>query len=154
MKNKMICVIQRVKISSIKINNSIYSKIGKGLNVLVGLERNDTEKDLTKAINKIINLRIFPNEEGKFYYSVKDIEGEILLVSQFTLLGDITKGRRPDFTNAMEANKAKEYFERLIEEFKKIYIPSKIKTGVFQQEMEVEIINDGPVTIIIDTQKI
>jgi D-tyrosyl-tRNA(Tyr) deacylase len=148
----MICVIQRVASSSVDINGVRHSSINNGLNVLVGIEKDDSLEEIKWTVNKILNLRIFSNEEGKFDLSIKDIGGEILIISQFTLCANITKGRRPDFSNAMDAAKAKEMFEVFVETVKKNYDPLKVKTGVFQTEMRVNIINDGPVTIILDTK--
>ena len=148
----MVCVIQRVLSSSVEIKERTYSEIKEGLVVFAALEKNDSLKEIEWASNIILNLRIFSNKEGKFDLSIKDIEGEILLVSQFTLVGKIDKGRRPDFSDAMEIEKAREMFEIFVEVFKKNYLPSKVKTGVFQAEMKVNIINDGPVTIILDTK--
>jgi len=148
----MICVIQRVASSSVDINGVRHSSINNGLNILVGIEKDDSLEEIEWTVNKILNLRIFSNKEGKFDLSIKDIEGEILIISQFTLCANITKGRRPDFSNAMDAAKAKEMFEVFVETVKKNYDPLKVKTGVFQTEMRVNIINDGPVTIILDTK--
>lgn len=144
----MRCVIQRVKQAKVLINQKIISQINQGLLVLVAIHSHDTKALLTKTAEKIINLRIFSDESDKMNQSVLDIKGEILLVSQFTLYGDCTKGNRPSFIQAAEPSKAKQYYEELI----KILENSKllIKTGQFQAHMEVELINDGPVTIIIE----
>jgi|YNPMSStandDraft_1061717.scaffolds.fasta_scaffold01854_6 D-tyrosyl-tRNA(Tyr) deacylase len=147
----MICVIQRVIGSSVEINGKIYSEIKEGITILCAIEKDDKIEDLDWVSKKIIDLRIFSNKEGKFDLSVKDIDGEILLISQFTLCGYARKGRRPDFSNAMEVPKAKEMFEVFVEKLKSYYKPEKIKTGVFGAEMKVNIINDGPVTIILNT---
>lgn len=149
----MRCVVQRVISAKLFVNNSLYSSINEGLVVLCGFSKNDTERELDWMISKILNLRIFENESGKFDLSVSDIAGEILLVSQFTLLGDVKKGRRPDFTLAMEKEKASQYYDMFVDMFKKRYFTNKIKTGVFQADMLVEIHNNGPVTIIIDSEK-
>lgn len=148
----MICVIQRVKKSSVFIKNEIYSNISKGFVVLCGFHKDDTDDDLHWMCNKILNLRVFENADGKFDLSLIDIKGDILLVSQFTLLGDVKKGRRPDFTNAMDKEKASGYYNKFLDILKNNYDIDKIKTGVFQAEMLVEIHNDGPVTIIIDSK--
>lgn len=149
----MICVLQRVKSSSVTIKNQKYCEIGRGLNVLLAIEEDDNEKDLLWMAQKLINIRIFSNQSGKFDLSVKDINGELLVISQFTLTGDCRKGRRPDFSKAMKIQDAKEFYNKFIDNLKKIYIAQKIKTGVFQEEMEVDIKNDGPVTVIIKSKK-
>ena len=121
-----------------------------GLVVLLGVGKNDTEQDIDYLVNKIINLRIFEDDEGKMNKSLFDVDGEILLVSQFTLYGDTKKGRRPSFINAGSPEKANEYYELFKD--KLIHHGVITQTGVFQAEMEVNIVNDGPVTIIIDTE--
>lgn len=145
----MRAVIQRVKRASVTIEGKKYSEINQGYLVLLGITHNDSEKDIKYLKDKILNLRIFSNSEGKFDYSIKDIKGEILIVSQFTLYADSRKGRRPDFTQAAKPEIAKKLYLEFIEEIKKENIP--VKTGVFGAEMEVELINDGPVTIILDS---
>ncbi|MGB9855855.1 MAG: D-aminoacyl-tRNA deacylase [Caldisericum exile] len=141
-------VLQRVKKSKVKVNNEVVSEIGVGLLALVGIEKGDTEEVLNWVANKIVNMRIFEDNEGKMNLSVRDIQGEILLVSQFTLAAYIKKGNRPSFTDAMEENLAREYFDKFVSMVKNLY-PS-LKTGVFKAHMEVELTNDGPVTIIIE----
>ena len=143
-------VIQRVLKSSVEIDGKIKGEIGKGLNLLVGVGPEDTVADVKKAVEKISGLRIFEDNEGKMNLSLLDIEGEALIISQFTLYADIRKGRRPSFTGAAAphmANKLYEEFIRLMEE----KIPGKVKTGSFGADMKVSIMNDGPVTIILDT---
>lgn len=144
-------VIQRSKNSSVKINDEIVGSINKGLVVLLGVGKNDTIDDIDYLVNKIINLRIFEDELGKMNKSLLDVDGEILLVSQFTLYGDTKKGRRPSFINAGDQEKAKEYYEMFKD--KLINIGILTQTGVFQADMEVNIVNDGPVTILIDTEE-
>jgi len=148
----MVCVIQRVIHSLVEIESKVYSSIDNGLLVFLAIEKNDGIKEIEWIINKILTLRIFSNPEGKFDLSIKDIAGEILIISQFTLAADPKKGRRPDFSNAMEISKAKEMFETFVENIKKKYNPLKVKTGVFQAEMKIKLVNDGPVTIILDTK--
>lgn len=148
----MISVIQRVNRAAVKIDNSFFSEINKGLLVLLGVSKDDTFEDIKWSAEKILNMRIFSNEEGKFDYSVKDINGELLIVSQFTLLGNVKKGRRPDFTGAMQPEKAEEFYNIFVDEIKKNYIKEKVKTGKFAAEMIVEIENNGPVTIIVDSK--
>ncbi|MCX7905610.1 MAG: D-aminoacyl-tRNA deacylase [Elusimicrobiales bacterium] len=149
----MICIIQRVKEGRIFIKNLCYSEIKYGLVVFCGISKFDDFRDLEWMVDKIINLRIFENSQGKFDLSLKDINGEVLIVSQFTLLGDASKGRRPDFSLAMEKEGALKYYEHFVSVFKKKYVEEKVKTGVFQADMLVEIHNDGPVTIVIDSSR-
>ncbi len=145
----MIAVVQRVLESSVSIDGEVYSKIGKGLNILIGIEKGDLEENLSKLAKKCCELRIFEDENGKMSKSVLDINGDVLVVSQFTLAGDVSKGRRPDFTNAMNPEIAKLYYEKFVEECGKIIGSNKVKTGVFAADMKVSILNDGPVTIIV-----
>ncbi|NLI10246.1 MAG: D-tyrosyl-tRNA(Tyr) deacylase [Elusimicrobia bacterium] len=146
----MRCVIQRVKKASVCVEGNIVSSVEKGLLVLLAVASDDTENDAVKTAKKISDLRIFSNKEGKFDHSVKEINGEILLVSQFTLYGDASKGRRPDFSYAADHGKANMLYEKTKEELIKEGL--KVKTGVFAAEMEVNLINDGPVTVIYDTK--
>ncbi len=141
-------VVQRVKSSSVTINNEVYSKINSGLMLLFGVEKNDTEDFLDFMVHKILNLRIFNDENGKMNLSIKDIQGEILVVSQFTLAGDCKKGLRPSFDNAMQPDIANEYYEKFVSKLKESNL--KIETGVFGADMKVELINDGPVTFILE----
>jgi len=141
----MRAVIQRVKKAEV-----FDREISQGLVVFVAITHEDTEEDAKKLSDKILNLRIFPNEEGKFDFSVIDIEGEILIVSQFTLYGDCSKGRRPDFTQAASPEKARKLYEKFVEYMKNSGL--KVVTGEFQSIMLVEIHNDGPVTLIVDTK--
>ncbi len=140
-------VIQRVNSASVTIENKIYSSINKGLLVLFGVEKDDSEDMLEYFAQKLLKLRIFEDEKGKMNKSVLDIEGEILVVSQFTLCTDCKKGTRPSFDNAKEPKIAKEYYEKFVEILKKSGI--NIKTGVFGAHMQIELINNGPVTIIL-----
>ncbi len=146
----MIAVIQRVKKASVRIENEVISEIGKGILVLVGIEYDDSEKDREFIVSKILNLRIFPDSEGKMNLSVADIKGEILSVSQFTLTSKIKKGRRPDFGRAMPSEKAKAFYQEFLNALKKSNL--KVEDGKFGAMMEVELINDGPVTFIIDSK--
>jgi D-tyrosyl-tRNA(Tyr) deacylase len=148
----MVCIIQRVLKSSVTINGLTHSQINKGYLLLAGFSKDDTKDDIDWMSDKILNLRIFSNIDGKFDHSIKDINGEILVVSQFTLLADSKKGRRPDFSNAMKPDLAKMFYDDFIAELKTRYIAEKVKTGVFQEEMIVDIQNDGPVTIILDSR--
>lgn len=142
----MICLIQRVKEASVKIEGKEISSISYGMLIFVGFEKEDREDIFDKAVEKILNLRIFDDEEGKLNKSILEIKGEILLVSQFTLAADIRRGRRPSFDNALEPEKSKIYFEKFYEKLKKSDL--KVEKGVFGAKMEIYLINDGPVTII------
>ena len=128
----------------------MFSSIESGLILLVGISETDGTKDIEYLVNKITNMRLFPNDKGNFEVSVKDANYEILVVSQFTLYGDTRKGRRPSFTEAATPEKANDIFNKLIADFEKTGVSTK--TGVFQSHMVVEIVNDGPVTIIIDSK--
>lgn len=148
----MRAVIQRVTASEVRINNETVGKIAHGLNVLLGIKDDDTEADMDYIINKLVNLRIFEDEDGKMNQSIIDVEGELLLVSQFTLYGDCRKGRRPGFTRSGPVDVAEEKYAVFVEKLKSQPI-KKIETGVFQAEMEVLIVNDGPVTLLLDSEK-
>lgn len=142
----MICLIQRVKEASVKIEGREISSISYGMLIFIGFEKDDREEVFDKAIEKILNLRIFDDSEGKLNKSILEIKGEILLVSQFTLAADIKRGRRPSFDNALEPEKSIIYFEKFYEKLKESKI--KVEKGVFGAKMEIYLINDGPVTII------
>ena len=144
----MKCVLQRVKSASVTIENKLYSKINKGILVLVCIEKEDNEDKLDWMANKIINLRIFEDENEKMNKSLKDINGEIMVVSQFTLAGDCKKGTRPSFDNAKKPDEAKELYEYFVSELEKSEL--NIKTGVFQAMMDIKLINDGPVTFMLE----
>ena len=147
----MRAVIQRVKEASVEVEGNIVGRIGRGLLVLLGIHRSDTAADIPWMIDKIINLRIFEKEDGKFDESLLDINGELLIVSQFTLYGDCSKGRRPSFSEAMEATRARILFELFIEKAKEKI--SHVETGIFQTSMNVSLVNEGPVTVILDSKK-
>ncbi|MEO0159637.1 MAG: D-aminoacyl-tRNA deacylase [candidate division WOR-3 bacterium] len=140
----MIAVIQRVK--KAEIRNLPNTEIERGLVVFVAFEKEDNFEKFEKFINKILNLRVFEDENNKMNLSLKDISGQLLLVSNFTIAGSLEKGNRPSFDRALEVEKAREFFEKLKQEFLKHY--QNIRFGEFQAYMEVEIINDGPVTLI------
>ncbi len=142
-------VIQRVKSASVTIDGNLYSNIEQGLLVLLGVEKNDTRYEADYLINKILKLRIFEDENEKMNFSVSDIKGEILVVSQFTLAGDCKKGTRPSFDNAKNPLEANELYEYFVEELKKSGL--KIQTGKFRAMMDVSLINDGPVTFILES---
>lgn len=147
----MRCIIQRVKEACVLVDNSIISKINKGILIFVAIHQTDKTEDIDYTINKCLNLRIFENEEGLFDKSIIDTNYEVLIVSQFTLYGDTRKGRRPSFSRSMDVKNAKEFYDIFIEKFKNSYL--NIKCGQFQAMMEVSLINDGPVTIIVDSNK-
>lgn len=148
----MRAVIQRVKSSSVTIDEEMIASIGFGLNVLLGIKEDDTEADMDYLIGKILNLRIFDDQDGKMNESVQDVGGEILLLSQFTLYGDCRKGRRPSYFRSGPVNLAQEKYHRFVEKFKKATSLS-VQTGVFQADMAVSLVNDGPVTILLDSEK-
>ncbi|MBQ7126726.1 D-tyrosyl-tRNA(Tyr) deacylase [bacterium] len=141
-------LIQRVKQASVKIDNKFYSSINKGILAFVGIEKGDNIDIIQKAAQKIINLRIFADENDKMNHSLIDIQGEILIVSQFTLCGNCKKGTRPSFDNSENPEIANKLYEKFVETIKSNNI--KTQTGKFGAMMEVEIINDGPVTFMIE----
>ena len=144
----MIGLIQRVKKASVTIESKLYSNIDSGILVLFGVEKGDVKEKADRIADKISKLRIFEDENGKMNKSVTDISGEILVVSQFTLAGNCSKGTRPSFDNAEEPQKANVMYEYFIEQLKQKGLP--VKTGVFGAMMDVELINDGPVTFILN----
>ncbi len=150
----MRAVIQRVKESSVSVNNKLYSSIKKGYLILLGISGNDNKKDMDYIIDKIINLRIFNDENGKMNENIFSISGELLVVSQFTLYGDARKGRRPSYSKAANGNQAELIYEKFIEEIKMVYDPDRIKTGIFGEMMDIRILNDGPVTILLDSERL
>ncbi len=140
-------VVQRVKNASVSIDNKLFSSIEKGYLILFGAEKGDVKEQADWLANKICALRCFPDENGKMNLSIKDMEGSILVVSQFTLCADTKKGTRPSFDNAMNPNDANNIYEYFISKIKEQNIP--VKTGVFGAHMEISLLNDGPVTFII-----
>ncbi|HRE41059.1 MAG TPA: D-aminoacyl-tRNA deacylase [Ignavibacteria bacterium] len=147
----MKAVIQRVLKSSVEIQGKIYSEIGSGLLVFLGIVKGDTDKNLRELTDKIINLRIFEDENGKMNLNIKEIQGEIMIISQFTLCTDNNKsGNRPSFTNAENPEVAEKLYEDFIDYVSEKYEKLKIKSGKFAANMKVSLINDGPVTIIIE----
>ena len=143
-------VIQRSKEASVSFNDKV-NKIDKGLVVLLGMTNNDTIEDIKYLVKKIVNLRIFEDSDNKMNYSVNDINGSILLISQFTLYASCKDGNRPSFTNALNYEESEKLYELFKEELSKTNIP--FKTGEFGEDMKVSLINDGPVTIIIDSKE-
>ena len=147
----MRAVVQRVKNASVFVEDAEISRIENGILVFLGIAGDDTEKDMEYIVEKCVNLRIFEDAENVMNLSVQDIEGEILLVSQFTLDGDARKGRRPSYQTAASPDMARGLFQKCIWLFEQKY--SKVRTGKFQAEMQVALINDGPVTILLDSKK-
>lgn len=149
----MRAVVQRVKRAQVSVEGSITGKIEKGILVLLGVGENDEIEDLEYMAKKIINLRIFEDNEDKMNLSVLDVGGNVLVISQFTLYGDCRKGNRPSYSKAARPDIAKEYYDRFIEYIKDNY-KIKVESGIFQASMEVDFINDGPVTLMLDSKKI
>ena len=147
----MRAVVQRVKKSRVIVEGRLVGEINKGFNVLLGISKDDTIEDLKYIKDKIINLRVFEDENDKMNLSLLDIKGDILAISQFTLYGDCRKGRRPNFMNAMGGDEAKALYEEFVKMLKESGL--KVETGEFGAHMNVEIENDGPVTILLDSQK-
>ena len=147
----MKAVIQRVENASVSVEGSEISRIGAGLLVLLGVEKGDSEKDADFLLDKIIHLRIFEDGEGKMNRSLADISGELLVVSQFTLLADCRKGRRPSFTDAADPAQATTLYEYMLSRAKE-KLP-RVGQGQFQAMMKVNLINDGPVTILLDSRR-
>lgn len=146
----MKALLQRVTSASVSIAGEVVGRINRGLVVFIGVADKDTEKDAQYLAQKTVGLRIFADEQGKFNLSALDVNGELLVVSQFTLLADTRKGRRPSFTSAAPPDLAEELFKRFIAAVRDSGL--KVETGRFQQYMQVEIINDGPVTILLDSK--
>jgi len=143
-------LLQRVTEASVSVAGELTGQIGKGLVVLVGVAGGDTEKDAEYLAQKVVNLRIFTDEGGRFNLSALDVKGDLLVVSQFTLLADTRKGRRPSFTEAAPPAQAEQLFEKFVQYARNTGL--KVDTGRFQQYMQVEIHNDGPVTILLDSR--
>ena len=147
----MKALLQRVTAATVSVAGEVVGRIGRGLVIFVGVASGDAEKDAHYLIQKIINLRIFSDEASKFNLSALDVKGELLVVSQFTLLADTRKGRRPGFSDAAPPAPAEELFEQFVEQARATGL--KVATGRFQQYMQVEIHNDGPVTILLDSKE-
>tara|TARA_B100001059_G_C17599002_1_gene458545 strand:+ start:116 stop:559 length:444 start_codon:yes stop_codon:yes gene_type:complete len=142
-------VVQRVKKSNLKIKNKLYSSINTGMVILIGISKNDNYEIAKELANKIIKLRIFNDDNGKMNKNIMQIKGEVLVVSQFTLYADTNKGNRPSFINAAKPELAISLYNHFIDELQKL-ISSKVRTGKFGADMKIELINDGPVTIILE----
>ena len=147
----MRAVVQRVINSSVEVNGEVVGKINKGFNVLIGISKEDTVEDMQYIRDKIINLRVFSDEDDKMNLSLNDIGAELLIISQFTLYGDARKGRRPNFMNALGGEEAKKFYDEFIILMKETGL--KVETGIFGADMKVSIENDGPVTILLDSNR-
>ena len=149
----MKAVIQRVKCSKVDIEEKTVGEINQGFMILLGVVEGDTREDADKLLKKVPFLRVFEDENGKMNLSCLDVDGEVLVISQFTLAADCSHGRRPSFTNAAAPSEAIPLYEHFIEGMKKAGI-KKVETGEFGADMQVHLINDGPVTIILDSQEL
>ena len=147
----MRAILQRVLASSVEVDEEVIGSIGNGVNILLGISTEDTEEDIKYLTEKIVNLRVFEDENNKMNKSLLDVNGEMLVISQFTLYGDCSHGRRPSFCEAMPGENAEVLYEAFVGECKK-YV-SKVETGKFGADMKVNIINDGPVTLIIKSKR-
>lgn len=151
--NKMRVIIQRVTASQVEVNGQIVGKIGQGLNLLVAIAQTDTEAELDWMTRKCLELRLFPDPDrdtGRWEKSVQEIEGELLVISQFTLYGDCRKGRRPSFDHSAAPEAAKKLYEKFVEKLRLSGL--KVETGVFGAMMQVSIQNDGPVTLLLERE--
>lgn len=144
----MKALIQRVKEASVTINGELYSKINRGILVLLGVEKGDTEENAYMLADKLVKLRVFEDENGKMNKSVLDVNGEMLVVSQFTLCGDCKKGTRPSFDKSAPPDIAEEFYVQFVKKIKEYNIP--VQTGKFRTTMDVALINDGPVTFLVE----
>ena len=144
-------IVQKVLSSKVTVDNEVIGSIEKGFNLLIGFCKEDTLEDLKYIGDKILNLRVFEDQEDKLNLSLLDVKGDILAISQFTLYGDCRKGRRPNFMNAMGGEDAKKLYEEFVAILKKSGL--KVETGKFGAHMKVDIVNDGPVTIMLDSKK-
>ncbi|KXS44191.1 MULTISPECIES: D-aminoacyl-tRNA deacylase [unclassified Candidatus Frackibacter] len=144
-------IIQRVKEASVRVDGEVIGEINKGLLVLLGVGEGDNETDINYLADKTVHLRIFANEEGKMDLAARDLDLDILIVPQFTLYGDCHEGKRPNFTSAAPPKEAKDLYQRYVKAVKEY--PLKVETGEFGAMMEVNLINDGPVTIMLDSNK-
>lgn len=148
----MRALVQRIKRAKLSVGGKEISSCGKGLIVYFGVKKGDTEKELDFVVNKVANLRIFEDENGKMNLSVKDVCGEIMSVSQFTLYGDVKKGFRPSFTEAEEPQKASAIYDEFCDRLEKEGI--KVARGIFGADMQIEYVNDGPVTIYVEKESV
>lgn len=144
----MKAVIQRVREASVSVDNAVVGRIGRGILILLGVEKGDTEAAADWLAEKIVALRIFEDEQGKMNRSLQEVNGGLLVVSQFTLAGNCTKGRRPSFDTAAPPQEGKRLYEHFVASAKKLAVP--VETGIFQADMQVALVNDGPVTFILE----
>ena len=147
----MRAVVQRVSQASVEVDGNITGKIDRGLLVYLGVEEGDNDEDLRYIVDKVANLRVFQDDQGKMNLSVMDIGGSVLIVSQFTLCGDCRRGRRPSFSKAAQLEEANRYYEKSIEALKELGL--QVETGIFQADMKVQSINDGP-AILLDSKRL
>lgn len=147
----MKAVLQRVAKADVTVDGSVVGRIGKGLLILLGVEQGDTEQDLAYLADKTAHLRIFEDAAGKMNLSVAEVGGEVLVVSQFTLLGDCRKGRRPGFTRAADPQRAEDLYRRFVDCLRQTGL--QVATGTFQAQMQVGLVNDGPVTMLLDSRR-
>ena len=148
----MRAVVQRVTRAAVMVNGEVIGEIGKGLVVLVGIARDDTKVEAAYLLDKITNLRIFDDDEGKMNLSVKDVDGGLLIISQFTLYGDVRRGLRPSWIDAAPSEIAEPLYDFFVRQARSVI--DEVATGRFQAMMQVELVNDGPVTILLDSQKL
>lgn len=144
--------MQRVSSASVVVDNSVISRIGKGLLILLGIGKNDSDEDVDWLSERIVNLRIFQDDLGKMNKSLLQVGGEMLVVSQFTLYGDCRRGRRPSFTNAATPEIGRSLYERFVERVKTRY-DVRVECGIFGAHMSVKLVNDGPVTLLLDSER-
>lgn len=145
----MKALIQRVTSANVKVNGAITGEIGKGLLVFLAVEKNDTEVSIEKLVHKLVHYRIFSDDENKMNLNIQDTKGDILIVSQFTLAASTEKGLRPSFSDAASPEKAFKYYNYFVDKIRSASIP--VSTGIFGEDMKVELINDGPVTFLLNS---
>ena len=148
----MRAVVQRVSRAEVRVSGEVVGRIGRGLCVLVGAGQGDADADVGSLVEKIVNLRIFPDDADKMNRSLLDVGGGLLLVSQFTLYGDVRKGRRPSFVDALEPKEAERLYQAMIAQARAAGV-AEVGTGRFGAMMEVDLVNDGPVTILLDSRR-
>ncbi len=148
----MRAVVQRVRRASVTVDRRVVGTVGQGLLVLLGVGRADTEEDVAYVAGKIGNLRLFTDTAGKMNLSVAEVGGAVLVVSQFTLLGDCRRGRRPSYTEAAAPERASALYEAVVERLRQDGLP--VQTGEFRAMMEVDLVNDGPVTVLLDSERV